>query len=67
MSKYEDVHVFHDGVITEEPKRKLFRFAEGNKWLPISQIRHERTLKGAKGDVNEVTIPRWLAENEGLV
>lgn len=67
MSKFEDVQVFHDGVVGESDKAKRFQFAEGIKQLPKSQIRNERTLRGAKGEVYEITIPRWLAEEEGLV
>lgn len=67
MSKFEDVYLFHDGIVADGERRKCFRFAEGDKWLPKSQIRSERTLQGKNGPVHEVVIPRWLAENEGLV
>lgn len=67
MSKFEDVYLFHDGVVEEAERRKCFRFPEGNRWLPKSQIRNERMLQGKDGPVHEVVIPRWLAEKEGLV
>ncbi len=50
-----------DEMIREAPSglAKLFKTAEGEVWIPVSQIEDEGE------DV--ITIPRWLAEEKGLV
>ncbi len=53
------IEVAHDGVARETDDAKLFRFAEGEIWIPKSQIEDE--------EKNSVSIPEWLALKKGLV
>lgn len=59
MSRNELVVIDIDGISRETEKAKLFQTAEGEIWIPLSQISDE-------GD-DVITIPRWLAEEKGLV
>lgn len=55
----EIVCVDHDGVVVERPASKLFATAEGEIWIAKSQVVDETD--------DTFSIPRWLAEDRGLV
>lgn len=60
MSKSDAVAVIdYDEIVRETDKAKLFATAEGEIWIPKSQIVDE-------GD-DVFTIPEWLAVEKGLV
>ena len=69
----EPIWIRHDGQTAETNAAKRLKFAEGEKWVPKSQILDERELKGKPDEdgnpvaLPEVQLPRWLAEKKGLV
>lgn len=59
MTNRRNIEIAHDGVKVDRPLSKCFAMAEGDIWIPKSQIINE-------GE-NTVTIPEWLAVQKGLV
>jgi hypothetical protein len=57
--RFESVEIYYDEVKRETDKAKLFEIDNEEYWIPESQIR--------KLENNLFTIPRWLAEEKGLV
>lgn len=55
----EIVTIDHDGVVRENPDAKLFATAEGERWIPKSELVDE--------DDSTFGIPLWLAEDRELV
>lgn len=55
----ETVTVDHDGVLDDAFRAKLFATAVGPVWIPKLEML-------AEGD-DTFEIPRWLAEDRGLV
>ncbi len=54
-----EVTIDYDEIVKETPKAKLFTTAEGDIWIPISEIIEE-------GD-DTFVIPEWLAKEKGLI
>lgn len=54
------------GVERETDMAILVQTAEGQAWIPKSQI-HEDSEVWAEGDRGILVIPEWLAEDKGLV
>lgn len=55
----DTVKIDVDGITRETDKAKLFQTAEGEIWIPVSQIEDETD--------DEITIPEWLAKEKGLI
>lgn len=55
----EHVSIDIDEVLVERPDSKKFLTAEGEVWIPTSQIIEEHD--------DSIVIPVWLAKDRGLV
>lgn len=55
----DTVIVHHEGVVSERATARLYRFADGNEWIPIKLIHGE--------DDHSIEIPEWLAKDRGLI
>ena len=58
MSDYF-IALAHDGVLRETEDAVLFLFDEEEVWIPLKLI-------DEYDDENEVVVPRWFIEQEGL-
>lgn len=60
MGRSEDFEVAFEDIVHETDKAFLIKFAEGEIWIPKSQV------KDLDKDGLTVTIPEWLAVEKGL-
>lgn len=65
--RYETAFFEVTEVKVETDKALLCVFESGvEEWVPKSQIREDSQVN-EKGDVGEIAIPVWLAEEKGLL
>ena len=65
--RYETEYFEVEQVKAETDKALLCVFEDGREeWIPKSQILPDSQVQ-AKGDDGEIAIPRWLAEEKGLL
>lgn len=66
--RYETAFFEVTEVKVETDKALLCVFEDGREeWIPKSQIRRPDSEVNEKGDVGEIAIPVWLAEEKNLL
>jgi hypothetical protein len=52
-------------IVHRTEKAVLIKDAENAKpvWLPLSQVE----IEGGSGEIGELTLPEWLAQEKGLI
>lgn len=60
-SEPELIEINFDSVVDREELRTCYETAEGEIWLPNSEVKFEDEMQGT------LEIPEWLAKDRGLI
>lgn len=68
MSKMKFVELQIDGVINDTEKAVLVSIDGNNKWIPLSNVKHDDAEAVHMGILEDtIHVTEWWAEREGLL